>query len=150
MSYLDVPRLHFAGTFTADPPTINNIAQNYHATGAVAPSALIPSWNPYGSQFWTIDSAVQGFVDQDGQLHDSGDPLIGAALESAEGSSGATPKLVDLDVQQQSRTQLFGLFLALTLPGGESRRRKCSTRSGMSSRRSRSDGATIGTTLRRK
>lgn len=29
MSYLDVPRLHFAGSFTANPSTINNTSTNY-------------------------------------------------------------------------------------------------------------------------
>jgi hypothetical protein len=29
MSYLDVPRLHFTGTFMANPSTINNDPLNY-------------------------------------------------------------------------------------------------------------------------
>ncbi len=44
MSYLGVPRLHFAGTFLARPSTVNNDITNYDP----AQSPLDPGWNPDG------------------------------------------------------------------------------------------------------
>jgi hypothetical protein len=119
MSYLDTPRLHFVGTFNADPSTINNTPQNYGYNPASAnPISLAPSWNPYGSNIFTINATVTSFVDKDGNLHLSGDPdpLIGASFGSA--TEGTPPKLVDLDTEQQSVTRLYGLNLQLTLRGG--------------------------------
>ncbi len=39
MSYLDVPRLHFTGTFTANPSTINNDPANYNPNLVEGPSS---------------------------------------------------------------------------------------------------------------
>jgi hypothetical protein len=79
MSYLDVPRLHFTGTFMANPSTINNDPKNYAYQPVTNPINLDLSWNPYGSHAWTINATVRSFVDTNSQLHTSGDPLIGAA-----------------------------------------------------------------------
>jgi hypothetical protein len=117
MSYLDVPRLHFTGTFMANPSTINNDPKNYAYRPATNPINLDLSWNPYGSHAWTINATVQSFVDVNGRLHTGGDPLIGAAFESYMPQQ-IPAKLVDLDTQQQGVTRLFGLFLQLVLAGG--------------------------------
>jgi hypothetical protein len=98
MSYLDVPRLHFTGTFMANPSTINNDPNNYQPV--TDPINLDLSWNPYGSHAWTINATVQSFVDTNGQLHTSGDPLIGAAFESYMPQYLPT-KLVDLDTSSK-------------------------------------------------
>jgi hypothetical protein len=113
MSYLDVPRLHFAGTFTANPSTINNNPSNY---SSFKPSiGLRPdinlSWNPYGDHAWTINATVLSFVDSSGTVHTAGDPLIGASVQSFAASVPA--KLVDLDTEQQGVTRLFGLVLQI-------------------------------------
>ncbi len=118
MSYLDVPRIHFAGAFTANPSTINNSPANYWATGNTPPRTLDPSWNAYGSAAWTVDATVTSVVDSSGTLHTSGD-IVGAAVQSVPGKSGVPAKLVDLDVDQQARTQLFGLYLQVTPPDGD-------------------------------
>jgi hypothetical protein len=115
MSYLDLPRLHFAGFFIADPSTINNDIDNYNepTTGR-----MDPSWNPYGSHTWALDGAeVTGFEDRDGKIHTSGDPLIGAGLVNA--GNGMPGKLVDLDTDQQGRTQLYGFRIAIELGEGK-------------------------------
>ena len=116
MSYLDTPRLHFAGTFTADPSTINNDINNFNPANW---NNLDVSWNPYGSHKWTIQCAVTGFVDQNGKFYGakSSDSLIGASVQSVAGSSGASAKLVDLDVDQQGRTRLYGLNVQVTAAG---------------------------------
>ena len=38
MSYLDVPRIHFAGDFAADPSTVDNTLSNY--TSVTAPEVV--------------------------------------------------------------------------------------------------------------
>jgi hypothetical protein len=120
MSYLDVPRLHFAGEFTADPSTINNTWQNYNPNLTAFPPTLetekFLSWNPYGSHAWTIAAKVTSFVDAAGNLHLGGDPLIGAACGSNPNPPSPT-KMVDLDTDQQSRTRLYGLEMQITAGG---------------------------------
>lgn len=116
MSYLDVPRLHFAGTFTANPSTINNDSRNYNYNpNSTNPINIDLAWNPYGDHAWSINATVRSFVDSSGALHTSGDPLIGAAVQSYAAQVPA--KLVDLDTEQQSVTRLFGLTLQVTLAG---------------------------------
>lgn len=120
MSYLDVPRLHFAGTFMANPPTINNDPTNYDPSLVNGPATnptnigLVLSWNPYGSHAWTINAQVTSFVDRYGKLHTGGDSLIGASFASYMPQK-TVAKLVDLDTEQQGVTRLFGLNLQLTL-----------------------------------
>ncbi|HEV8579327.1 MAG TPA: hypothetical protein VGX68_09620 [Thermoanaerobaculia bacterium] len=122
MSYLDVPRLHFAGTFMANPSTINNTPTNYDPSRVNPSSPISPgldlSWNPYGSHAWTISAQVTSFVDTSGQVHTGGDPLIGATFASYMPQQ-VPAKLVDLDTEQQGVTRLFGLDLQLVLTGGE-------------------------------
>ncbi|MEA2336071.1 MAG: hypothetical protein QOE82_78 [Thermoanaerobaculia bacterium] len=121
MSYLDVPRLHFAGTFMANPSTINNDSTNYDPALVNPPEinpkniGLVLAWNPYGSHAWTISAQVTSFVDTSGTLHTSGDPLIGASLASYTPPQQSVAKLVDLDTEQQGVTRLFGLNLQLTM-----------------------------------
>ncbi|HEX3580834.1 MAG TPA: hypothetical protein VH087_03670 [Thermoanaerobaculia bacterium] len=120
MSYLDTPRLHFSGTFTADPSTINNNPSNYpdltSTTNPPSSQNVIMSWNPYGSHAWTINAQVTSFVDTSGTTHINGDPLIGASIASY--MPGNVPaKLVDLDTEQQGVTRLFGLNLQIVLSG---------------------------------
>ena len=109
MSYLDVPRLHFAGTFTANPSTINNTIDNYDPMN-LKNGKIDLSWNPYGSHLWTIAATVRSFVDPSGRLRTSGDPLIGATCNSVDSKHA---KLVDLDTDQQGRSRLYGLDLQL-------------------------------------
>jgi len=45
MSYLDVPRLHFSGTFIAKPSTLNNAPTNFDP----ANTQPDPFWNPNGN-----------------------------------------------------------------------------------------------------
>ncbi len=121
MSYLDVPRLHFSGTFTANPSTINNTPANYNPNLVINPpgnEGLVLSWNPYGSHAWTISAQVTSFVDDGGQLHTGGDPLIGASFASYM-PQGIPAKMVDLDTEQQGVTRLFGLSFQLTLAGSD-------------------------------
>lgn len=113
MSYLSSPRLQFTAYFTANPSTLNNTLENYNVDET---GQLQPAWNPYGSHAWTITGGVvTSFVDQAGVLHTNGDPVIGSTIQNV--AEGHPAVLVDLDTDQQGRTQLFGLELELSLPG---------------------------------
>jgi hypothetical protein len=102
MSYLDVPRLHFFGTFSANPSTINNTPANYN------PRVTQPTeaWNPNGAHQWRfLNCTVQSAVDSHGQV--THDPIIGAAVQSTNQPYAA--KLVDLDTDQQMVSEIWGL-----------------------------------------
>jgi hypothetical protein len=101
MSYLDVPRLHFFGAFTANPSTLNNTPTNYNLQPPLA-----PMWNPNGSHAWKFPNVtVQTVVGPDGP--GAGDPLVGTPVASTDQPS--TAKLVDLDTEQQMVSMIFGL-----------------------------------------
>lgn len=112
MSYLDLPRVHLYGTFLASPSTLNNYDSNYAVD---PPNPITPGWNPQGLASWTMDITVQTVVGADGGGAPAGDTLAGATLTSV---SSPTAKLVDLDPDQQSVSQVWGLTVALTLSDG--------------------------------
>lgn len=133
MSYLDLPRLHFGGLFFTGPSTVNNFTTNFETSTPLENSShqYIPSvagWNALGvAQWWMEECTVLSAVDPDGKLVTSGDPLVGAAVETPSPStpkqnpSGAflgIAKMVDLDPDQQGRTAVYGVYLFVTLPNG--------------------------------
>src|SRR5215210_2864247 len=100
MSYLDVPRLHFAGNFIANPSTINNTPANFDPTVPI--NFQNESWNPNGNAAWKfLNCTVRSAVNAAGQVYPTSgtDPVIGAAVLSTDQPVAA--KLVDLDTQQQ-------------------------------------------------
>lgn len=114
MSYLDVPRLHFAGTFGANVSTVNNVADNYNP--AVSPKN--PVWNPDGTGAWTLAGCtVTSVMYGDGTTAatSGADPIVGAPVA---GNSGTPAKLVDLDPEQQMVSQVWGL--TITVGSGKS------------------------------
>ena len=90
MSYLDLPRLHFAGRFLADPSTEDNNPNNFdpRATFSSAPNdPYYVLWNPGGSHvFQFVDATVRSVADAAGTIHANGsaDPLIGASVETTD------------------------------------------------------------------
>src|ERR1043165_7302434 len=112
MSYLDLPRLCFAGAFSADPSTVNNTPQNYDPR-VTAPN---PGWNPTGTGQWQfIDCTVQAVYYADGTVCTSPeqDPIIGAAFMGANQQQMA--KIVDLDPEQQMVSEIWGQQVQLGL-----------------------------------
>jgi len=110
MSYLDVPRLHFAGTFIAKPSTVNNTGSNFEPTV----TDPFPAWNPMGNHYWQfMNCSVTTAFDNDGPV--SGDPIIAAAVSSTDDPSPA--KLVDLDTEQQMVSQIWGLQIKVQTSG---------------------------------
>lgn len=108
MSYLDVPRLHFAGRFVARPSTLNNTGSNFEP-GVTNP---YPSWNPKGNHFWQfLDCSVKTAVNNDGPV--TQDPVLNATVLSTDTPSPA--KLVDLDTEQQLVSQIWGLQIKVAV-----------------------------------
>jgi hypothetical protein len=117
MSYLDLPRLTFAGFFQADVSTINN-GVGYFDNDAFKPEfqqlGFDGSWNPEGTAiFRLVECTITGARLGDQQITDPAqDPVIGMALENAD--DRVFGKLVDLDPQQQMVSQIWGMRLRLT------------------------------------
>ena len=129
MSYLDPPRFSFAGSFTADPSTINNATENYSLSevynnqppGPVNPNSVW--WNPTGWSFFTVPSTtINSACMTLGTTITSGDTLVGGQVVSI--AIGAAPghqaRLVDLDPDQQSRSMIVGMQLQISTTDGAS------------------------------
>jgi hypothetical protein len=121
VSYLDPPRLHFAGTFLTNPSTINNAIENYSPTIVYnnnPPSDTNPNsvwWNPMGQAFFKIPTAtVTGAVGT--QPLASDDPVLNAQIVSViTGAINAQfARLVDLDPDQQAVSLVVGLALQIS------------------------------------
>src|SRR5690349_18586470 len=116
MSYLDTPRLVFAGRFQADPSTVNNdpehfdsadFRSNYQVSGSGASNGW---WNPRGTGAWRLfGCTVQAVAYEDGTWCDdpSKDPVVGLSVTGAD--ARVEGKLVDLDPEQQMVSEIWGL-----------------------------------------
>ncbi|WP_148597978.1 DUF4198 domain-containing protein [Aquisphaera giovannonii] len=116
MSYLGVPRLHFAGTFLARPSTINNDIANYDPTT----SPLDPGWNPDGDARWDLlgcQVTAAYYADGTSAASASADPIVGTPLISI---SSPPAKIVDLDPDQQLVSEIWGLRVRLGGPASGS------------------------------
>ena len=111
MTYLNGPRLHFAGRFRADVSTVNNFVTHFDDPDHPPE----PGWNPGGSGGWRlVDCAVTRAVYRDGGIAQSAaeDAVIGLLLSQIDSAV-----LVDLDPEQQLASQIWGLQLRLGGPG---------------------------------
>jgi hypothetical protein len=108
MSYLDQPRINFTGRFFTNVSTINNDLTNYDPSSPVSD----PGWNPNGVALYKFDSCTVTGVQAPGD--NSG--LIGAPVTSQ--TQPAPGKLVDLDPDQQSLSQVIGVALNLKTASG--------------------------------
>ena len=118
MSYLDVPRFHFAGEFYADPSTVNNTLPNYDPT-VTAPPGLVEQWNPMGKHWFLFNGCtVRRALDQTGAVKrtSADDALVDGVVETTNWPGFA--KLVDLDPQYQMASQIWGLELQVNLSSG--------------------------------
>ena len=114
MSYLDVPRLHFAGDFCTDPATANNEIADYDPAATIA-----PGWNPLGKNWFLFpDCTVRSAVNAVGAVKQSpaDDALVGGSVETTNMPIFA--KLVDLDPEFQTASQVWGLELKVSVPSG--------------------------------
>lgn len=108
MSYLSPLRLHFAGRFQANIPTINNNPGNY------APSVKLPrAQHPYmrGDCTWRLHGCrITAACDTRGRRVK--DRRL-TALIIADSDRQAPAKLVDLDPQQQNVSSIYGLEIRI-------------------------------------
>lgn len=115
MSCLDAPRLHFKGHFHANPSTINNTLSNYAFRQDTNPNPLVMSWDGYGDATFSIDAEITALIGEDGKPYEDPD-LMCTAIKSCPGLfgyTGAPAKLVDVDVDQQTRTRFYGLNIEI-------------------------------------
>jgi len=117
MSYLDGPRILFAGTFQASPATINNTPNNYNPANynqnTLKPEKIELYWEPKGdSIFNLLNCQVTGVQASTG----GSDPLVGSQVAALYTSS--PPKLVDLDPMQQNGSEIWGMTVMLGAFGG--------------------------------
>lgn len=136
MSYLNPLRLVFAGDFQADVSTVNNDVRIYdnttfedrfqelfvNAYPAGNPDIIYNGyWNPVGSgAFRIINSTVRGVYYQDGSSATTpinGDHSVGLYINGSNNRVGA--KLVDLDPQWQSSSEIWGLTIRLSDSNGK-------------------------------
>ena len=106
-SYLDAPRIHFAGQFRADVNTRNNHRCNFDPDN---PVTVPDEWNYQGTNEWEfVDTVVTAVINDNGEeITDS--PLLGAKIFSNENRPFG--KIVDIDVDFQV-SSLYGLELGL-------------------------------------
>ena len=120
MSYLDLPRINFSGTFRASPSTINNTPNNYNPNnyeeGSLKPENIELYWEPSGDGIFDLlncnVTTVEAPADEPGV-----DSLLGASV-AAVYAAGNHPKMVDLDPMQQNGSELWGLTMMFGDFGG--------------------------------
>lgn len=120
MSYLNSPRLTFAGQFQADPSTVNN-DPNHFNNATFQPDfqkwgdgSTNGWWNPEGTGNWRfIGCTITSVTYKDGTTvtDPKDDPVIGMSVMDA--GSRVAGKIVDLDSQQQTVSMLWGLVVRI-------------------------------------
>ena len=128
MSYLDFPRIHFAGQFQADVSTVNNDPHHFDNQDFVPQDQKLPTanssngwWNPGGTGYWRLKNVtVTAACYASGPTvvtDPSIDWVIGTPLTGAEDRVAA--KIVDLDSQNQQVSELWGFQINLgNMDGG--------------------------------
>lgn len=126
MSYFDLPRIYFAGRFFSNPSTINNKLANYSPDVKLLPFSLrseplsvleeyagFQYINPYGlANFCFTDCVITGF-------HTEDDIYLGenGGLGNLR-STAPYAKMIDLDPDQQSISQIYGLNICVQFYDG--------------------------------
>ena len=106
-SYLDSPRIHFAGQYRADVNSRNNCPCNYDPGSPIYESQ---EWNYQGTNEWEfVDTVVTAVIGNNGE-EIPGSPLLGAKVFSNENRPFG--KIVDMDVDFQV-SSLYGLEFGL-------------------------------------
>ena len=119
MSYLNPPRLHFAGRFQAAPSTVNNDPLHFNNATFQPDFQQSPGgwWNPGGDAAWRlIDCKVtSAWLDHDRQAA-AGDPVLTCLIGDSDRAPPA--KIVDLDPEQQMVSQIWGLEVRICRADG--------------------------------
>lgn len=124
MSYLNLPRLVFTGDFKSDVSTVNNDPAHYNnatfESSFQEPGTATAAngwWNPEGgASFDFVDCKVRQVTLPDGSTP-ADDIVINCSVGSPDDRAGG--KMVDLDSQQQSVSQLWAVTLTISTAQGE-------------------------------
>jgi hypothetical protein len=127
MSYLNTPRLVFAGRFLAAPSTVNNDPEHFD-TAAFQSNYQLPGtptspngwWNPGGDAAWQfVGCVVKAVYYRDGTSCDDPavDPIVGALINDL--SLNIAGKIVDLDPEQQNVSEIWGFRVELGKQGSD-------------------------------
>ncbi len=120
MSYLQPPRLIFAGQFQADPSTVNNDPEHFDTSrfqsnyALRGPGASNGWWNPGGTAAWRFfGCTVRRVIYGDGTVCDdpASDPVVGAPINGSD--VRVEGKIVDLDPEQQMVSEIWGFQVVL-------------------------------------
>lgn len=108
--------IHFAGTFIADPSTVNNSPENFELAQTLAPDEFKKAvkkwgWNQNGTGRWGIENCLVTNLDDPSGQPQPGDKAIGWHL--APSQSRTEGKIVDLDPDQQGVSQIWGFSVRL-------------------------------------
>ena len=119
MSYLNPPRLHFAGRFQAAPSTVNNDPLHFNNQTFQPEDQQSPAgwWNPGGDAAWrligcTVKSAWLGHDQQAA----ANDPVLACLVGDSDRAPPA--KIVDLDPEQQMVSEIWGLEVRISRADG--------------------------------
>jgi hypothetical protein len=114
MSYLNPPRLNFFGKFRAAPSTVNNDPKHFKN------ESFDPNdgwWNPNGDAAWRlIGCKVTGAWVAHDKSADENDPILKCHIGDSDRSAPA--KIVDLDPEQQTVSEIWGLQVRISLADG--------------------------------
>ena len=118
--YLDRPRIHFAGRFRADVSTINNCYDNFVTDEFKVIDGTVTdpehaSWNPTGTGVFNFHQvAVTSVCRLDGPCT-TDDPLVTQNIFIDTVLSGGSGKIVDLDVEFQTSSLLYGVKFGISV-----------------------------------
>ncbi|MGH8128947.1 MAG: hypothetical protein ACRD0Y_09230 [Terriglobales bacterium] len=131
MSYLDLPRFSFLGSFYTEASTVDNDPAHYDPActrpapwqdpGGAHYFSFHDLYRPDGVQRAFTPPLVTGGVNLNGNALGPNDLLLGAAVDSvgdagAGGTNRVFPaRLVDLDVYQQGVSTIFGFTMTIKL-----------------------------------
>ena len=110
-SYINVPRIAFAGLFRADIPTANNDVSSFAFAAGYTENEFIPNWNAQGSgEFSLINCTVRSVTYSNGTTSQR-DALVGSRVVVNQRSSPA--KMAGLDIAAIFYSTIYGMELAL-------------------------------------
>jgi hypothetical protein len=123
MSYLDSLRFNFAGQFQAAPSTVNNDPLHFD-NRTFQPSYQLPSsgnqpngwWNPTGDAVWRLIGCNITAAWTNHAPVPASDPIHGYLV--ADSDRTVSGKLVDLDPEQQTVSEIWGMQVRICTDDG--------------------------------
>jgi len=121
MNYLNYPRIHFSGTYQANPSTINNTPNNWDPLIYPSPNELEKVelyWNPRGDGGFNLmnDCFVTqvDYADGTSATNSEDDAIIGQPVKAVyKPSFPLQSALVDLDPMQQNVSEIWAMTLQI-------------------------------------